>query len=146
MLCLVVYNTSSYCSDDMSMERRNFYLPMGDEKIWKTVPSFKQTRSKEMKLRQEQTSEEALHEINYPLRLQVRFPLVDFIMNGIVKYQAAMPAKCHSSHAASFGTKIFLFHVFSARLKKVADNLKLTQHNRKIFFPFLFTRAFIRRK
>ena len=82
---------------------------MGDEKICKIVPSFKETRNKEIKLRKEQRSEEALYEINYPSRLQVHYTLVDFIMKGTVKYVAAMPAICHLSHAASFGRKIFGF-------------------------------------
>jgi hypothetical protein len=99
----------SYCSDDMSMERCKFYILMGDEKIWKTVPSFKETSSKEIRLRKGQSSEEALYKINYPLRLQVHYPLVDFIMKGTVKYLAGMLAICHLSHAASFGTKIFGF-------------------------------------
>jgi len=92
----------SHFSDNMSMERRNIYLFMGDEKIWKIVPAFKGKRSKEIKLRKEQRREEALYEINYPLRLQVRFPLVEFIMKEIVKYQPAMLAICHVSHAENF--------------------------------------------
>jgi hypothetical protein len=68
---------------------------MGDEKIWKTVPSIKEKRNKEIKLREEDRSEKAVYKINSPLRLQVLFPLVDFIVKGIVKYQAAMPAICH---------------------------------------------------
>ena len=43
--------------------KRNFYLLMGDKKIWKTAPSFKETRSKEIKLRKEHSSEDALYEI-----------------------------------------------------------------------------------
>jgi len=95
----------SYWSDDISMERRNFYLFMGDEKIWKTVPFYKEKRNKEIKLRGEDRSEKAvkgvqctMYEIYSPLRLHVRFSLVDFIMKRIVKYQAAMPAICHWSH------------------------------------------------
>jgi hypothetical protein len=73
------------------------------------VPFFIETRSKEIKLRKEQRSEEAVYEMNYPLRQQVRFPSVDFTMKGIVKYQAAMPAIRHLSHAARFGRKVFRF-------------------------------------
>ena len=51
-----------------------------------------------MKLREEERSEKAVYEISSPLRLHVRFLLVNFIMKGIVKYQAAMPAICHRSH------------------------------------------------
>ena len=89
------------------MERRNFYLFMGDKEISKTTPSFKQKRNKEIKLREEDRREKSVYEIETACPFFIGgfyYERDRKISNGdacnmsLVTYQTAMPAICHWSH------------------------------------------------